>query len=88
MEVLEKSQVLAYISPMQDIQRRLAPVLLDAARHFSAVVVTGPRRAEGGTTLLRRLFPKAQYVLREYPDLRAVRTAISAPVAVHEKEMR
>ena len=47
MEVLEKSKVLAYISPMQDIQRRLAPVLLDAARHFSAVVVTGPRRAEG-----------------------------------------
>jgi predicted AAA+ superfamily ATPase len=49
---------LVYISHVQDIQRRLAPVLLDAARHFPAVVVTGPRRA-GKTTLLRKLFPKS-----------------------------
>src|SRR5215813_8013273 len=55
---------------MQYIQRRLAGVLLDAARHFSAVVVTGPRRA-GKTTLLRKLFPKAQYVLLEDPDVQA-----------------
>src|SRR6266481_4666186 len=55
---------------MQYIQRRLAGVLLDAARHFPAVVVTGPRRA-GKTTLLRRLFPKAQYVLLEDPDIQA-----------------
>src|SRR5712691_4345627 len=55
---------------MQYIQRRLAGVLLDAARHFPAVVVTGPRRA-GKTTLLRRLFPKARYVLLEDPDIQA-----------------
>src|SRR5882724_10980938 len=55
---------------MQYIQRRLACVLLDAARHFPAVVVTGPRRA-GKTTLLRRLFPKARYVLLEDPDIQA-----------------
>src|ERR1700732_1012716 len=52
------------------IQRRLATVLLDAARHFPAVVVTGPRRA-GKTTLLRKLFPRAQYVLLEDPDVQA-----------------
>jgi hypothetical protein len=34
------------------------------------VVLTGPRRA-GKTTLLRRLFPRAQYVLLEDPDLQA-----------------
>ncbi len=40
-----------------------------AARHFPALVVTGPRRA-GKTTLLRRLFPDAQYCLLEDPDVR------------------
>jgi uncharacterized protein len=53
---------------MRFIPRRLASVLLDAARHFPAVVVTGPRRA-GKTTLLLKLFPKARYVLLEDPDI-------------------
>jgi len=53
---------------MQYIQRKLTGVLLDAARHFPAVVVTGPRRA-GKTTLLRKLFPKAHYILLEDPDI-------------------
>src|SRR5438094_317401 len=53
---------------MRFIPRRLAGVLLDAARHFPAVVVTGPRRA-GKTTLFRKLFPKARYVLLEDPDI-------------------
>jgi hypothetical protein len=53
---------------MQYIPRKLAGVLLDAARHFPAVVVTGPRRA-GKTTLLRKLFPKARYILLEDPDV-------------------
>jgi predicted AAA+ superfamily ATPase len=55
---------------MQYIPRKLAGVLLDAARHFPAVVVTGPRRA-GKTTLLRKLFPKARYILLEDPDVQA-----------------
>jgi predicted AAA+ superfamily ATPase len=55
---------------MRYIQRRLATVVQDAARHFPAVVVTGPRRA-GKTTLLRKLFPRAQYVLLEDPDVQA-----------------
>jgi uncharacterized protein len=39
-----------------------------ALRQFPAPVITGPRRA-GKTTLLRKSFPKAQYVLLEDPDL-------------------
>jgi len=53
---------------MRYIARKLADVLTGAARHFPAVVVTGPRRA-GKTTLLRKLFREAQYVLLEDPDI-------------------
>jgi predicted AAA+ superfamily ATPase len=53
---------------MRYIPRQLTAVLLDASRHFPAVVVTGPRRG-GKTTLLRKLFPKARYVLLEDPDI-------------------
>src|SRR5580704_8802585 len=52
---------------MRYIPRNLGNVVRQAARHFPALVVTGPRRA-GKTTLLRQLFPKAQYVLLEDPD--------------------
>ncbi|MGO9124523.1 MAG: ATP-binding protein, partial [Terriglobales bacterium] len=55
---------------MRYIPRKLAGVLLDASKHFPAVVVTGPRRA-GKTTLLRKLFPNARYVLLEDPDIQA-----------------
>jgi uncharacterized protein len=55
---------------MRFIPRKLADVLQDANRHFPAVVVTGPRRT-GKTTLLRELFPRAQYVLLEDPDIPA-----------------
>ncbi len=55
---------------MRYIDRKLARVLVDASRHFPAVVVTGPRRA-GKTTLLRKLFPRARYVLLEDPDIQA-----------------
>ena len=59
---------MVYIPHMRYIPRQLAPVLLEASRHFAAIVVTGPRRA-GKTTLLRKLFPNARYVLLEDPDI-------------------
>lgn len=55
---------------MRTVARAIGPALQAAARDFAAVVLTGPRRA-GKTTLLRRLFPKAQYWLLEDPDLQA-----------------
>lgn len=50
------------------VHRRLEAEVLAATRAFSALVLTGPRRS-GKTTLLRRLFPNAQYVLLEDPDV-------------------
>jgi len=46
----------------------ISPQLLCASRHFSAVILTGPRRS-GKTTLLRKLFPQASYYLLEDPDV-------------------
>lgn len=55
---------------MRFIPRAIEQTLLTAARAFPAAVVTGPRRA-GKTTLLRRLFPRARYVLLEDPDIQS-----------------
>jgi len=48
--------------------RELRGPLLRAAKAFSAVILTGPRRA-GKTALLRRTFPRASYHLLEAPDI-------------------
>jgi len=48
--------------------RLLEKRLLHASRGFGAVLLTGPRRS-GKTTLLKKLFPKADYRLLEDPDI-------------------
>lgn len=47
--------------------RILENELLKASKAFGSLLLTGPRRS-GKTTLLRRLFPKADYRLLEDPD--------------------
>lgn len=53
---------------MKYTPRCLGKEILNAVRHFPAILVTGSRRS-GKTTLLRHLFPKATYVLLEDPDI-------------------
>ena len=53
---------------MNYVHRELEDQVARAMRAFPAVVLTGPRRA-GKTMLLRRLFPKAGYLLLEDPDV-------------------
>ncbi|MDX1983763.1 MAG: ATP-binding protein [Bryobacteraceae bacterium] len=55
---------------MHFVSRAIEPVVLEAAKSFPSVVITGPRRT-GKTTLLRHLFPEAEYVLLEDPDIQA-----------------
>jgi len=53
---------------MRCVPRSIESEMLRAARSFSAVILTGPRRA-GKTTLLQRLFPKSSYHLLEDLDV-------------------
>ncbi|MBM3891579.1 MAG: GTP-binding protein, partial [Verrucomicrobia bacterium] len=53
---------------MRYVHRELETLVLQAARSFPAVVVTGPRRA-GKTWLLQHLLPKAAYFLLEDPSV-------------------
>jgi uncharacterized protein len=53
---------------MKYIPRQIGSELLLSSKHFSGLILTGPRRA-GKTTLFRKLFPKAQYYLLEDPDI-------------------
>jgi predicted AAA+ superfamily ATPase len=55
---------------MRFVVRCIQPELLEAARHYPAIVMTGPRRA-GKTYLLRHAFQRARYILLEDPDLQA-----------------
>jgi len=55
---------------MVQTARKLTSIVGEAARHFPALVLTGPRRA-GKTTLFRRTFAQAKYILLEDPDIQA-----------------
>ena len=53
---------------MRYLKRALESTLVQAAKHFPAIVLTGPRRA-GKTWLLSHTFPKADYFLLEDPSV-------------------
>src|SRR5260370_26654085 len=55
---------------MRCTDRAMGPAVLEAGHSFPAVVITGARRT-GKTPFLRRLFPRASYVLLEDPDVQA-----------------
>ncbi len=54
---------------MQIIPRTIEPALIDGARHYPVVTITGPLQS-GKTTLCRKVFPDKAYVSLENMDTR------------------
>jgi uncharacterized protein len=55
------------------ISRNITPLLLELARQYPVVTITGPRQS-GKTTLVKNLFPNKPYVTLEDPDVRRFAT--------------
>lgn len=55
------------------IDRYMEPVLIDLAKKYPVVTITGPRQS-GKTTLCRKVFPALKYVNLEAPDTRRFAT--------------
>lgn len=55
------------------VNRSISNAVLDAAKAYPVVAITGPRQS-GKTTLVRQLFPDHPYVLLEEPDRRRFAT--------------
>jgi len=55
---------------MTYIRRAIEPLLLEAAKHFPVILLTGPRQS-GKSTTLQRLFPAHAYVTFDDPIIRA-----------------
>lgn len=58
------------------IKRTIKPILVELARRYPVVTITGPRQS-GKTTLCRKAFPTLKYANLEAPDVR--RFAIEDP---------
>lgn len=51
------------------IERSLEPLILKVAKHFPALVITGARQT-GKSTLIKHLFPDADYVTFDSLNIR------------------
>jgi hypothetical protein len=69
------------------IERHISDILAKAAAQFPVVVLTGARQA-GKTSLVRRLFPKADYVTFDIPrDADAARLDFSGFLSRHQEPL-
>lgn len=53
------------------ISREITSAIIEAARYFSVITVTGPRQS-GKSTLLRHIYPDVPYISLENPDTRLI----------------
>lgn len=70
------------MKPLRYIHRSLEKELKKAAKHFPAIVITGPRQT-GKSTLLKKMFPKAAVLSFDDPAL--VEEAVKDPRLFLEK---